>query len=123
MTRMKSAEKWAEEIDEYGQTASQVEAIREEMRRECMKAAEPYAVRDAAALQDALGNAGKPMFRKGQLCFRDKTGDIRVVGLNGCTPGKLWRPIKWSDLCDPKGRWTPDTGILDGPVFLKAATE
>ena len=43
---MKSAEQWAAEIDECGQTKSKVEAIREEMRQACAGAVPLRAILD-----------------------------------------------------------------------------
>ncbi len=93
----------------------------EEMRQECSKALSRtklwYGEHMAAVL-----NAGKPQFKKGQLCFCDKKQAIRVVGYQGNQPGKLWRPVKWSDIVDDQGiSLVGYRHTIDGPVFLRVA--
>ena len=57
---MKSVEKWAAEIDEYGQTESKVRAIRDEQRQACVKAYVDARRNGGGDMecQVAIGNAG-----------------------------------------------------------------
>ena len=137
---MKSAEEWyAETIDDewpkkYTDLVpewkeiwdAKLEAIREEMRQECERAA-IQAFNDAKRenpvfdVGRAILNAGKPKLRKAQLYQYE--GNIGVCRESRPIPEKFC-PLKRSEVCDESGK-TLDLPSLggDGPVFLKEAMD
>ena len=128
---MKSADYWAAEMECAGDNVARVEAIREEMRQECLSSLVTAVEKrgSAAVLSefgDAVRNAGKPKLRKGQLVVWTADGEASIGVIY---EPSLWesadgimstydRLLKWSDLCDWEGH---EQSAFDGDVFLKAA--
>ena len=125
---LKSAERWAAEIDEHGYTQNAVERIREEMRQEIDDdVAQVVEVKEyyTSDVHKAILNAGKPTPRKGQLVqwHGSITGAIYVALDDnekwGLSERKSLRSLKWEELCDEDGN--PHKQGFGGPVFLKVA--
>ena len=123
---MKSADYWAAEMECAGDNVARVEAIREEMRQECLSslvtAVEKHG--SAAVLSefgDAIRNAGKPKADVGLIVgveYIDRDGIRRSMDFAAHGAG-----VTLSDICYKGGKpfWDVYCGNPKGLIFLKEA--